>query len=497
MAISSLLVTPEFGTVGQPVKLTVSGEPSGETRFYLRSAPATSTLDTLETFEARYKKREQIRLAKDGPSASFTPDVPGRYEAVVYDVAVLKPAPHFGGQVVAEPSDNELDLSGVSLVFYVVESRSRTIGTAQDTATLTVRGYNNAIVPERPIGTEQASLSGLNSAPAKLAASDADVLTALVAIRESSDVQTNLNLSAAFIQAAVEGWNNHVGQDNTGWTVHGAADGTNVASVAATTYNEALSLLNNLKSRLNTHRVLTAGSVHAAADNTNVVTAAGASDTASAIALWVDIRDRLWAHMVRSASHSGSSGPPEDGAAFSWLEPPSGTGNMIGKVNALRTVYETHRQKTTNASGVHAVADAENVVLLSLGSLDGLLATVNAWADAIERHSANRGVTSALLDPAPHDTSKPLRVPLRASDLATAIRTAELCCIAFEMHATNAGADQAHANPAFGAHGFTITERYCLRLARAWHYATRGLQAPTATGVNSGFASLVALGGWT
>jgi hypothetical protein len=502
MTISGLLLDPELGTVGKPLRVSLEGDPTGETRFYLYSTPSGSKLSALSTYDPDLLEREQIRLSKspDG-SAAFTPDAAGAYYLIVYDVQVTQPVPHFGGQVVGGPTDNELSgASGVLKLCWVAEARSRTVGVTPDTATLTVRGYNNEVAPDRPVGIERVTLAPAKTANAQLAAQAVDVLVALDAIESSTDVQTHLDLSAVDIAAAIAQWNAHVGIPG-GWNTHAAADSTNVAAAAATDLPTALALLNDLKAQYNAHRVDLVA--HGAADATNVVTAATATDFATGLTLWTDLRDRLWAHMVAPTPvHAPAATYPVDGAAYIWLEPPRDGNALAGKTNSLRSTYEEHRVKVANTHP-HAAVDTENVVLVDLATLDGLIATVNAWADAIERHVGNRKVDGSLASPTTYHQSsgqpitENLKIPLRASDAQTAKRVAELCLITFEAHASSGGSGKAHASKAWGWHGVNFANRYCLRLARAWHYATRGLTAPTASYTNSGFASLVALGGWT
>jgi hypothetical protein len=119
----------------------------------------------------------------------------------------------------------------------------------------------------------------------------------------------------------------------------------------------AITLVNELKTDYEAHRVLTAGPVHGAADTTNVVSAADATDLSSAITLANEIKVDYDAHRILTAgSVHGAADTTNDVTAADATN----LSSLITLVNDIRTQYEAHRVLT--AGGVHTNADNTNVV---------------------------------------------------------------------------------------------------------------------------------------
>lgn len=122
----------------------------------------------------------------------------------------------------------------------------------------------------------------------------------------------------------------------------------------------AITLVNELKTDYEAHRVLTAGSVHGAADTTNTVTSADATDLASAQTLANEIKVDYEAHRILTA---GSVHGAADTTNAVTAANATDLSTLITLVNDLRTQYEAHRVFTTG--GVHGAADTTNVVSAS------------------------------------------------------------------------------------------------------------------------------------
>lgn len=157
--------------------------------------------------------------------------------------------------------------------------------------------------------------------------------------------------------------------------VHGAADGTNTTTAAnATDVATAITLLNELRTDYEAHRVLTAGGVHGAADTANAIAAPAATNGLTAIALAIDLKSKFNAHRVNDPTVHGvedtvnavTSADPVwvHGAAdtTNTVSAPAATdlATAITLLNELRTDYEAHRILTTG--GVHGAADGTNAL---------------------------------------------------------------------------------------------------------------------------------------
>lgn len=118
-----------------------------------------------------------------------------------------------------------------------------------------------------------------------------------------------------------------------------------------------ITLLNELKTDYNAHRILTAGSVHGAADSTNVVAAANAYDRKSAITLANEIKAKYNAHIVLTTGTVHGAADTVNGVA---VDDASDLASLIALANDLKAKYEAHRVLTTGT--VHGAADATNTV---------------------------------------------------------------------------------------------------------------------------------------
>lgn len=116
-------------------------------------------------------------------------------------------------------------------------------------------------------------------------------------------------------------------------------------------------LLNEIKTDYQAHRVLTSGSVHGAADSTNTITAANASDTATRVALANDLRAKYEAHRILTAGGVHGAADTVD-----VIVAPVATDDATALILALdlKAKYNAHRVLT--AGSVHGAADSTNVV---------------------------------------------------------------------------------------------------------------------------------------
>ncbi len=536
MAITHITASPSVALVGQQVQLAPVGSYSSafELRWYLSTAPPDSALLTLATYEAEGKKRLDARLTVNAGGASFTPDKPGLYQVYLYPTTLYRFKRGYGGAVPATGESAELDNEedalpayagstaavtpvgsavGTVLNLFAAQERKRTFGTQPDTATLTLRFRANKTVADVPeLGLDGATLTAGTSAAAKLAANAPDVLSLMSLIESDVAVISHHSFNYSDIASAITKWNRHVGLVAT-WDTHGLADGTNtIASPDASDLATSITLLNEIRTKYAAHRVLTAGSVHASADNDipSVVTASAATDLDTAFTLWGDLCLKINAHTSNATRHAGA-GPVDsaDGAGNEQVEAPITEAMLPSKCNVIKTLYVNHIAKVANAAP-HDNADAANTVLVQMSSPEGIAQTVNAFADAIERHARNQkadGTAAASAYHMPGGTAKTqdLKVPSRASaqDVASVIRTAELCLVAFEQHALSTdadGGDGLHGAKVWGSSSwssFPMAQWYSVRLAKAWSLAARPITAPVIPNANIADTTLVLLQGWT
>lgn len=548
MAITSLALSPEIAAVGQAVTVAPVGAPAPDTdlRYYLLSAPPSSSLLTLATYEDAGKALADARLkVKANGQAEFTPDVPGQYKVVVREVSVYRFIPSYGGEVPAtgdpRAADNEeaaytvdgvttpqvsnVPTSGATLWTY--ETLSRAVGFGQDTATLAVKVYGTR-VPSVDYITNTVTLTPGATAPARSAVYDADVEAVLDEIRAiTSNGHQQLALHAGLIYEMVFAFNEHLGLDNfkTHTTV---ADPTTdaLASTAdvAATVAAVQTRLNDIVAKYNAHRVrltdpVTSGALHTSADATNVMTVQPCSTEAEAIAYAEHVFAKLQAHGMNAVAHNTTPVQRVVDGYFGWLaEPPRSIAEVAAMVNGTSTsrwayagltaLYEAHRQRST--SKVHATAeslapDTANTVLYLDDSLSSLIGTANALADALNRHVQNLDATgSAAATPyhyAEADRSRLVRT--RANDIRSLAVLVEELWICLESHlwsagpptgyvaATTSGSRGQHPDRAFGyyallGHPSSFTRpMLMIRLAKAFD---RALVDDTAT------SSAVALG---
>lgn len=484
MTVTALQFAPDLAAVGQTVTVVPVGTVPANTdlRFYLLSAPPSSSLDTLATYEADGKTLADIRLkVKANGQATFTPDVPGQYTVVVRPVTTYEFVPSFGGAVPAsgEPAkaDNEegpftvglvetpqvSDVPSFGAALWVYETLTRTIGFTQDTATLSVKVYNNRVVDHVTV-TDPVTLTVGPTPPSKAAAYAPDVEAVLDHIRAiTSSGNRELAYHATVLSGLVTSWNKHIVLDT--YKVH-----TSVADVATdqltSTANVSASLssigtrLDDIVAKFNAHRVrltdpTTLATLHAAADNTNVMTAGSVTTLTDAIAYYEHVHTTMQAHATRSSfHHSPSTGYTADGY-FGWLaESPRSLSELADAINGatgtrwenygLTSLYENHRIRSDVAvhpSSAGLGQDSTNTVYYLAATPVELYATANVLADAITRHVKNLDSDGAAAGTPYHFTDASLsRLPTRrASDARSFALTVEELWLCLESHLWSAG----------------------------------------------------------
>lgn len=539
MAFTGINANPTIGSAGVKVKLAPLGTSSvvptdthhAAVFAYLQSAPSNSKLPTLDQLDALASflagdvpiysgplalttTREDIRLRQEGAFVVFTPDAPGRYVVRVFDVTLYRFLPHYGGHVpasgeVAELDNEEAALPGyaggtaqatsIALSYDVAETRTRTIGVEPETATLSARTFADEL--DAHAVDHGLTLTAGPGAIAKVAVFAPDVLKVLDVMRQTATVssypffQDFAGVTNADISSAITRWNRHLAL--SGWSTHGnGTDANTVATADATDLASALTLLVAIKTQYDLHRVNVAGApaVHQAADTINVVSAAAPTNLVTALAYFNDLWSAFNAHARSNVPHNGGTGPI-DGNTNEQLEAPSTLAELVSRTNALKALYNLHHVMTGGAA--HASADADNTVIVDFANTEGIIATVNLWAKSIMNHATNLDENGSPAGTAYHqpggtatqDVSA--KIPVLASSLAQAARTAEWCLIAMEEHLRSA----VHTTKAAGAH--VITFAYSTRLTKQWMRAVGAYTAIVPDGFNAGATTLAIKQGWS
>ena len=484
MTVTALQFAPDLAAVGQTVTVISVGTVPANTdlRYYLLSAPPSSALDTLATYEEDGKALADIRLkVKANGHATFTPDVPGAYTLVVRPVTTYSFIPSYGGEVPAtgDPAqaDNEegpftvgvtvtpqvSDVPAFGALLWVYETLTRTVGFSQDTATLSVKVYNNRVVDHVTV-TDPVTLTVGPTPPSKAAVYAPDVEAVLGHIRAiTSSGNRELAYHATVLSGLVTSWNKHIGLDT--YKVHtSAADATTDQLTSTANVSASLSSvgtrLDDIVAKFNAHRVrltdpTTLSTLHAAADNINVMTAGSVATLADAIAYYEHVLTKLQAHATRSSFHdTPSTGYTADGY-FGWLaESPRSLSELAAAINGtadtrwdrygLTALYENHRVRSTvdvHPTSAGLAQDSTNTVYYLASTPAELYATANALADAITRHTKNLDSDGTAAGTPFHFPEASLsRMPTRrASDARSFALTVEELWLCLESHLWSAG----------------------------------------------------------
>jgi hypothetical protein len=531
MAITKINASPSVALVGQKVQLAPVGSYSSalELRWYLYSAPADDGKTiTLSNYAALGKKREDARLTPNAGGATFAPTSSGRYDLLVYPTTLYRFRRGYAGAVPAAGQSAELDneedalpayaggtaaaipvgaSSGVPLAFWVTEEASRTFKAASDDLKVKIRFYDNQVISDAEglmLAADPLALVPGNTADAKAAASDPDVLVVADAMAASADIVGDLPMTKAHIEAAITAWNTHCGLDGSA-LVHGAPDATNVLALSdPTDLTTAIACIGEVRTKYNAHRILTAGTVHDAADVTNVPSVATATDLASAIVVWRSVWDNLNAHMSDATAHGSDPTRTVDGAAMERVEDPATLAMLLVRTIALRDLYEEHRIKEITVAP-HANPDADNVVNVVIKDSDSLINAVQLWSAAVARHVNNRAADNTAAAAPYHqagsvDVVTTFAFPFGATNEESAYQLAELVLAVFEAHALDGApaTNPLHGSKALGLRApYTSTSSLCYRMTKAWRNALRSLTPLVVPNTSSASATLHRVYGWT
>ena len=561
MAVTALALTPEIAAPGQEVTVAPVGArtPGTELRYYLFSAPPSSALDTLATYEDDGKALASIRLrVKDNGQGTFTPDVPGQYKVIVREVTLYRFVPSYGGEVpatgdprsadseeasftvdgVTTPQATDVPAGGATL--WAHDTLTRTVGFGQDTATLAVKVYGTR-VPDVPYLTDTVTLTPGPTAPARSAVYDADVAAVLDEIRAiTSNGHQQLALHAGLVYELVFAFNEHLGLDTFKTHTTEADVATDaLASTAdvAVTVAAIKTRLDDIVVKYNAHRVrltdpTTTLGLHTSADVTNVMTAQACTTEAEAIAYAGHVFEVLQAHGMNAVAHNTTPAQRVVDGYFGWMaEPPRSLAEVAALVNGTSTsrwayagltgLYEGHRRR--GAVKMHATADSlapdtANAVRYLDDSLPSLIGTANALADALNRHVQNLDASGTAATTPYHftDADRSRLVRTRASDVRSLAILVEELWVCLESHlwsagpptgyvaATTAGQRGQHPDRGWGYYALlghpsgAVRPMLMIRLARAFDRALRS-ETATSEAVALGYLATMMrrLGGFT
>lgn len=395
---------------------------------------------------------------------------------------------------------------------WVAQRITRQIGESPVSATLSIRTYNDRVV-DPDVDPTAVKLTPGNHPLAKVAQFDPSVTRVLDAIRiVAADLSTELIGSftstslSGYVYTQIQGFNTHIETAAT-TDVHSSADNTNtVATGTVTTLADAVARLNLLRTAFIAHDAYAA--VHSSAGGAYTVPSAltDTGDLEAACVFVAELHNVIGAHASSQVMHGTGTffARMADGAAWDFIEAPRTLETFLTRANALVLIYNTHRVKMANASP-HLNADDQNAVTIGdFSTAEGFIQTVNAWADALERHGANKSADGsdnaspyhALSSVARKDPST--KINFRASDISSAFRLAEAADRAYQHHALTSGVHQ--NTPALGAFNRASTGGSALslvgRLSRAWLNATAATESPVPERFNDSAVELARFG-WT
>ena len=548
MTVTTIVRVPEVGEVGVPAYFLPSGDLAGtESRWYLTKAPISSALPTLATVGADYAS---AKLTTENGKATFTPDVPGHYEVEHHDVTVVHTYKTWDEQPDTPDTDN--DFAGAPVVtlntaealsryknqadYRVVETISRTIGAAPNVATVKIV-LHEAVEPDR---NDTYTFVPANTPIGKIAQYD-DAVRGVGDLVNDGRINIfgnfSINRFAAMYQedalALFRTWNSHVGLSQAvhpTWRVHDSADNTNtVSSAQVTTLAEALTRLVAIRDAFSAHRA--SAVFHGTADPNTILQIGYLPpyDLPTALTfcrvMWQfivtgstepDVMDPFYkqrnslgfefqGHFADGNHGTGGTAPCDPTARVSFDFSSTLAGLLIG-TNELTRLYNAHRLRV-NVTNAHTVADADNLMPDSFTLEDTapaeFVTIVNKWIDCIERHTADLDADRAPISPPLHQNTRPIRIPVRAGDLASAIQAFELCCAAMERHALDGGSStNAHPEPTWagGTEGagsgfcFSMNLPAMTRLQKHYETATSGALAAIPPGLNEAPTTLRRMG---
>ena len=527
MTIASITRVPEVGEVGVKASFLASGDKVGtDVRWYLAFGPVSSKLPTLATVTTA--KRADARLKVDASAAGyFTPDVPGHYQVECHDVTIVRTPRKYSDAPPVADTDNDfagapvVDLSsGGGAARYgsgelrVVQNLTRTIGQAPDTMAITLRFHDRLEYAAPDAVTLVPSPTRL----AELSIYD-DQIRGVVALLREARVTSSGGIAqflGSSLVPAYFDWNGHLGAGATAWTVHTTIDATNTAPASSvTTLAAALTQLAALRTAYNAHRA--SAGFHAVADTTNAFRSAVANPTTVAEAadfcrqffqilvygsseeaqLQNDASVAITGHFIASSVHA-APGDPYGNSTFDFSSTETG---VIAATNRLTVLYNGHRIRGS-LTGPHVAADTDNVLVRPPAddmTLPDIVAWANAWADSIERHTADvyRDSTGTIVPfaTAKHQNTRPIKIGQRASNLVSAVEVVELCQVAWETHVLDGGtAAAAHVQPQLGRRVRNGPFPLMTRLQRHWIRMTRAGLASVPLHMNTGATTLVSLG---
>ena len=540
MTVTSIIRVPEVGEVGVKATFRASGEKVGtELRYYLAYAPVSSKLPTLATVTT--DKRSDARLQVENGAAFFTPDVPGHYQVEVHDVTVVSTPRKYRDAPAVPDTDDDfgaapvVNLSTVEAFsryeygeFMVAQSVTRVIGSAPNTLTVSLRIHDSIELRFPDAVTFTPSASKI----AQIAAYDDQVLGCRDLLLDGN-VRGNRSIGFLvwsgilqdFISEVLRtDWNDHLVADAS-WEVHNSADAANeVLEDVAVDLASALSQLITLRIVYEDHA--SSGVFHDAADTINKF-AAGTSDPTD-LATGIAFARKLFRIMVHGqfaatdylangvgggadaiSGHFIAIGPhkaPFDPLGNYTFDFSSSVEGLCRATNELSRVFNLHLARTTLAAP-HVSADTNNALLTSVTdnmSTAEIVAWVNAFADSIERHTADvylDATTGQLVSSVHHQNTRPIKIGKRAGNMKSAIELLELCCIAYERHALDGGptvtpaeASPAHATAVLGSRFRQGPWPLMTRLQGHWQRATSAALLEPPSHFNGGPPSLLGIG---
>jgi len=446
-----------YPMVGDAVTLAVDGVPRGSrVRWRVLSAPL---LSAVEVYDAQTPNTGYLP-PKPCNGALLVPDTHGTYVLEAVEESFASHIPHYSNDP-TNALEEWTETATEEYTVYAGQRAKRTFGEGQHTVELVTHviaksgsqgvltywhDRDRAPVLQNPSSDEAASA---------MAASSVREVMEFYGGKGFPYTDDLIAVNGTFCQSPFvligllsSGLNLH--RTYTTNAVHGSADAANLMGAVAVPTDLAglCTYANTFETNITAHAALGATVHPNGADTAFSMSSASATTLSTAILKIREIAREYALHRVRGGeltptvhSSPGDSIPNNRGPW--WVLPLSATvAQAISYVIELATAYDEHCGTTTVVAAYHNAADADNEVLERTPTTwPDLISQVNTFADYLEAHATNI-VGSTRVAAATHyhgtvGTACPdhgCKIPIRASDKATAVQTVDLCLWAFLHH---------------------------------------------------------------
>lgn len=455
---------------GDIVTLTATYTVGNRFRCRLVSKPSSSALELWDEAKQNWLESNQI-----------VPDVGGRYSFTFVEETSSYDIPHFSNDLGVNGVETVTTIATQTYAFTVCSKLTRDIGVAPDKCVLELWACSDddtsspthGVLTYLADATKCPVLTTDGSSDSAKNAAFATTTAATVQLVGGYGDAFHIYGDPTYNQfSTMISWDDLISSDPIGdlgrtiWSlnehistatldVHGAADAGNAITAADATVGGAASqvtLLNDIRTQLIAHVVLTAGSVHSNADTVAQAELAllaalpGGATLAQRIARTNELLDVVAGHLPRGTINLNTYTPvhlfPGDNRPVlisCWTE-----ANAVTLMNALKTHYEAHRVKTNLvAGGYHNIVGTTDNTYNEQVPLDrdGYVKAVSGALDIFHAHVTNRNPADGTINLYHTSADWAHRADLlgKPTDFASAVVYHELLDWLLTKHVSTAG----------------------------------------------------------